>query len=136
MEQDTSSSACPSDISKNYSIRYPNEARDISLEKGTRCGLAPIKLSFRLLLWANPVLIRVSLMRDFQPSTISRSWFFPSCNHCAMGGNCGKEQGPYQPFGASGGKAAKLGKFHHDLNQRPKPIDDGECKVNCSLLWP
>ena len=23
-----------------------------------------------------------------------------------------------------------LGKFDHDLNQRPKPIDDGECKVN------
>ena len=23
---------------------------------------------------------------------------------------------------------ALLGKFHHDLNQRPKPIDDGECK--------
>ena len=23
-----------------------------------------------------------------------------------------------------------LGKFHHDLTWRPKPIDDGECKGN------
>ena len=28
-----------------------------------------------------------------------------------------------------------LGKFHHDLNQRPKPIDDGECKVNFSPTY-
>ena len=24
----------------------------------------------------------------------------------------------------------------HDLTSRPKPIDDGECKVNHPLLWP
>ena len=24
----------------------------------------------------------------------------------------------------------------NDLNQRPKPIDDGECKVKYPLLWP
>ena len=29
-----------------------------------------------------------------------------------------------------------LCKFHHDLNQRPHWIDDGESKVNDSLLWP
>ena len=29
-----------------------------------------------------------------------------------------------------------LGKFHHDLTNRPKPIDDGECKGNHPLLWP
>ena len=34
-----------------------------------------------------------------------------------------------------------LGKFNHDLNQGPKPIDDGECKVTYpayplyGLLW-
>ena len=29
-----------------------------------------------------------------------------------------------------------LDKFHHDLNQRPKPIDDGECKVNDPIVGP
>ena len=29
-----------------------------------------------------------------------------------------------------------LGKSHHDLTSRPKPIDDGESKGNHPLLWP
>ena len=29
-----------------------------------------------------------------------------------------------------------LGRFHHDLTSRPKPIDDGECKVNYPQMVP
>ena len=32
--------------------------------------------------------------------------------------------------------AIVLGKFDHDLKDRPKPIDDCECKGNHPLLWP
>ena len=30
-------------------------------------------------------------------------------------------------MGDNGQSAIDLGKFDHNLNQRPKPIDDGEC---------
>ena len=58
--------------------------------------------------------------------------FMGYCSSCSLVGSqrLSESSGQLECWGSRSKAKMMLGKFDHDLNQRPKPIDHGECKGN------